>query len=458
MTGAPSSLVALLPEFLERQRWFSGKGRDYQVAETDWARLHAGADAELWHLIATVRYADGSDEDYQIPVGLRRDAALTGGPEYASIGHVTLDDESSVLAYDALHDTDLLGVWLDLLCAGAEVGGVRFEADKDVEPGLPGRLLGAEQSNTSVVFADDLVLKLYRRLARGINPEIEIGAALTEVGSTVIAPVLGWLGHDDRTLGLLQPFYRTASEGWTLALGSVRSLLSSATIPPEEDGADFAGEAERLGAVTAEMHADLATALESRNASHAETVDTVRQLRERLTTAVEAVPELEAFAPAISAAYDELEAHTAEVPVQRVHGDYHLGQVLRVDTGWVVLDFEGEPARPLTERRALMSPLRDVAGMLRSFDYAAQHLLAEQSAGDDLAALAAAWSARNREAFCQGYSEFSGTDPREHKVLLRAFELDKAVYEAVYEKRYRPSWLGIPLGGIARATGVDHAL
>jgi maltokinase len=457
MNAAPASLVEALPEFLERQRWFSGKGQDYEVASAEWVALHRGPDAELWNLIATVVYADGGEEDYQVPVGLRT-TALTGGPEFAAIGTVTLDDGSGRFAYDALHDSDLLGAWLDLLCANSEVGGISFEADKTVEAGMPGRLLGADQSNTSVVFADALVLKLYRRLARGTNPEIEIGAALTDVGSRVIAPVLGWFGRDDRTLGLLQPFYRTASEGWTLALGSVRSLFASASVPPEDEGADFAGEAQRLGAVTAEMHADLASALESRLASREETVETVTQLRQRLVTAAEAVPELAAYTHAISATYDDLEAHTAAVPVQRVHGDYHLGQVLRVDSGWVVLDFEGEPARPLEERRALMSPLRDVAGMLRSFDYAAQHLLAEQGPAPELSALAAAWSARNRDAFCDGYAEFSGTDPRDHGVLLRAFELDKAVYEAVYEKRYRPTWLGIPLGGIERATGADHGV
>ena len=455
MSAAPATLTALLPEFLEKQRWFSGKGRDYSVTNAEWVPLRTGEDPELWDVFATVTYADGGEEDYQVPVGLRREAALTGGPEYAAIGSVEVADGDTRLAYDALHDSELLGVWLDLLCSTPDIDGLRFEADKTVEPGLDGRLLGAEQSNTSVVFADTLVLKLYRRLARGRNPEIEIGAALTAVGSTVIAPVLGWFGSEDRTLGLLQPFYRSASEGWTLALGSVRSLLASATLPPEEDGADFAGEAHRLGAVTAIMHADLAEALESRVASVEETLATSAQLRERLASAVVAVPELAEHAPAISTAYDALEAHRGQVPVQRIHGDFHLGQVLRVDTGWVVLDFEGEPARPLSERRALMSPLRDLAGMLRSFDYAAQHLVSEAGGTPELAALATAWAARNRDAFCDGYAEVSGTDPREHSVLLRAFELDKAVYEAVYEKRYRPTWLGIPLGGIARATGAD---
>jgi len=181
-------------------------------------------------------------------------------------------------------------------------------------------------------------------------------------------------------------------------------------------------------------------------------VATAGRMERRLDAALVAVPELADHAAGLREAFRALGAHEPGVPVQRVHGDYHLGQVLRTSHRWVVLDFEGEPAKPLSERTGLDSPVRDLAGMLRSFDYAARHLLADHPFEPHLAYRADEWATRNRDAFLDGYVEAGGPDPREDPVLLRAYEADKAVYEAVYEARNRPSWLPIPLASLARLT------
>ena len=161
------------------------------------------------------------------------------------------------------------------------------------------------------------------------------------------------------------------------------------------------------------------------------------------------MPDLTKYADMIAASYSRLAKLKGPFPVQRVHGDYHLGQVLRTESGWVVLDFEGEPATPLAQRRARSSPLRDVAGMLRSFDYAARHQLIGHAEQGALSDAARDWVRRNASAFCVGYAEAGGFDPVANKVLLRALQLDKAVYEVLYEARHRPSWLPIPLDSMA---------
>jgi maltokinase len=176
----------------------------------------------------------------------------------------------------------------------------------------------------------------------------------------------------------------------------------------------------------------------------------VNSMRDRLDNATAAVPALAEHAAAIEAAFSALARTRELVPLQRVHGDYHLGQVMRTDSGWILLDFEGEPGAPIATRSALSSPLRDVAGMLRSFDYASRYLLADQVGPAQLEYRAAEWAERNRDAFCVGYAKGAGRDPREDDVLLRAFELDKAVYEVAYEARNRPDWVRIPLGSIER--------
>ena len=417
-------MTSPVQEWLPEQRWFGGKGRAIRsVEESASARL--SDDVRL--AVAHVEYDDGGSDDYQLVLG---------------------PDGTDVAA-------DAAGVLLSHLAAGDAVDGVQFTSNAEIDATLPGRAVGVEQSNTSLVYGDALILKLFRRLQPGANPDIEVTKALADAGSPHVAPPLAWVdgtvAGELTTLGLLQPFLRGSAEGWATATASVRDLFAEQDLHADEVGGDFAGEAERLGVATGEVHALMAQVLPSGTAGPEESQRTAEQLHERLEAALAVVPELAPFADGLRSSYEGVGKRTAPVAVQRVHGDYHLGQVLRTQEGWVLLDFEGEPARPLAERRALMSPLRDVAGMLRSFDYAAHHLLADR--GPQLAYRALEWADRNRSAFCDGYARAVGSDPRDEVELLRAFELDKAVYEVVYEARNRPTWLPVPLGAIERLVG-----
>jgi maltokinase len=443
-------MMRLVQDWLPRQRWFGGKGRTIAGVEESSSALLIDSDPEVRLLIAEVTYEDGSVEHYQLLLASTK-TAVEQRLEYAVIG-----EHDGRLVYDAVHDPVASSALLEHLAVGSRVEELSFVNTAEVDPTLPGRVLGAEQSNTSVVFGDTVILKIFRRLQPGANPDIEVTKALADAGSTHVAPPLAWydgrVGGEVTTLGLLQPFLRGSSDGWAMATASVRDLFAEGDLHADEVGGDFAGESERLGAATGEVHDLMRQVLPSATAGPDESQATARQLHERLDAALLVVPELAEHADAMRAAYDEVATRTEPVQVQRIHGDYHLGQVLRTQEGWVLLDFEGEPARPLSERRALMSPLRDVAGMLRSFDYAARHLLAVSTMRHDLAYRAEEWATRNRDAFCDGYASAAGADPRDEAVLLRAFELDKAVYETVYEARNRPTWLSVPLASINRLT------
>ncbi len=453
MTARPEGVEQLLAAWLPEQRWFAGKGTAVaSVVVDDEVALQTDA-GDVAYLQLSVTSESGTTDRYQLLLG-----AVTGDvPPRVEKG--VIGEIDGVTVYDAVHDPEAASTLLHRMAESSSQGDLQFHRSGELDTDKPSRVLGAEQSNTSLVYGEEYILKLFRRVQPGTNPDLELSRALAEGGSPHVAAPLGWIEGDvageRTTLAMMQCFLRGASDGWATATASVRDLFAEADLHADEVGGDFAGEAERLGAATAEVHALLAEVLESRTAGAEESQATARQLHERLEAALAVVPELAPHADALRAAYDAVGALTDPVPVQRVHGDYHLGQVLRTQDGWVLLDFEGEPARPLAERTALMSPLRDVAGMLRSFDYAARHLLAERGstgagAEPHLAYRANEWAERNRSAFCDGYAAAGGRDPREETVLLKAFELDKAVYEVVYEARNRPTWLPIPLSSIER--------
>jgi maltokinase len=314
-----------------------------------------------------------------------------------------------------------------------------MSASADVERATP---LRGEQTNTSIVvgLADgaELVVKLFRTVQHGENPDVELQQVLSDAGADFVPRFAGaletsWTDPDGATgrghLAIAQEFVRGATDGWVLATRAASA------------DEDFAEHARTLGATTARMHEVLAARMPTA-APSADAIAAQSALwRSRLDEAGAAVPAIEADRAAIEAAYSA--AQGARWPaLQRIHGDLHLGQLLHREERWVVLDFEGEPLRSLAERVAPEPALRDVAGMLRSLDYA--------SAADG--GHAAAWGEAARAAYLDGYREAAGAEALEPAELLRAFELDKAVYEALYEARHRPDWIGIPTAAIARLT------
>jgi len=448
----------VLRDWLGYQRWYAGKSRQATSVQ---ARLLATL-AEQPHLVqiwlADVSYAEGV-EHYQVPLVMRAEAVEQ--LSHAFVGSVPdVDGGPPVELYDALHDKEVTGLWLQAIAEQSTVDGVLFtrvvEAD-EIPVTETSLALSSEQSNTSLVYGDAAILKVFRRLEAGLNPDIEVHAALDKLGGRHVAKLMGFvsaeLDSEVWSLAMLQEFMTTASDGWQLATSSVRDLMAEADLHAEEAGGDFAAEAHRLGVSTAEVHADLAIAFGSTVLDQAELAARAAAMNARLTAALSEVPELSEVADGLRQAYADFAELPEPVLAQRVHGDLHLGQVLRTSHRWVILDFEGEPAKAIADRQAHDSPIRDVAGMLRSFDYAARHQLIDIGSTPQSEFRAAEWAERNRSAFCAGYALGGGQDPKEAAVLLRAFEADKAVYESVYEARNRPNWLPIPLASLHRLAG-----
>ncbi len=438
-----------LAAYLGRQRWFAGSE---QVTVTDvrplaWLSEPSSDPGVRFEIVSVVSGAEPGV--YNVPLSYRQEPRED--LSYGFIGALDLDGRIYYV-YDALHDSEARGILLGGFVDGAVVpDDIHYGRLQDfaLEAGVDNVLLGAEQSNTSVIAGDSLV-KFFRRLSPGINPDIEVQEALTLVSSEEISPLLGWIRSGDLDLAMAGVFQRSATDGWDTARASVRALRDDA-VRAREAGGDFAGEAERLGATTATVHRQMRELLPVAVWGPTELDALVARLNRRLDEVVAARPLVAEYADAVRAEYERID-RSVPMPVQRIHGDFHLGQTLRTTAGWKIIDFEGEPSKPREDRIRLDSPLRDLAGMMRSLDYAAHSIQAltgviSLDPQADEAAVADDWVRRNQIAFLFGY----GFDRSDSQVaLLRAYEIDKAVYEVAYEEDHRPDWVSIPVRALQK--------
>jgi maltokinase len=482
--------VRALGAYIARQRWAGAHGRTVESTTVVDAAVISTAAPILLHTLTAVTYTDGATVRYVLPLGVREpgDALAERAPEFVI---PWAEAPTPMLLYDAVGDAAYIEWLLEaireervletssgtLRCSCPDPLALDTGSLSSIRP------LRVEQSNTSVQVGDALFLKHLRRVEPGPSQELEMSDALAASGFTHIAPLLGrvvWASGTEppSPLVLVQRFLHNSSEGWALAMTSLRDLYATAEgmgaadaverrAAVDDQDAAFLAESMRLGKVVAQMHlalgdagAAMATAPLTPATLSAWAAAMTDELDSLLSRPDAALDPLRAVRDNVVAHFDDMRDLPSGGLLTRVHGDLHLGQLLRVDTGWVVLDFEGEPGRTPAQRRELSTPLRDVSGMLRSFDYAAAAAIAERTAPDSdearvLFGFGDAWADANRDAFWSAYLEAIGSDPVLPEpgpalVIRRAFEVQKAVYEIGYELGHRPTWAEIPIRFLLR--------
>ncbi|HEY4906809.1 MAG TPA: putative maltokinase [Candidatus Acidoferrum sp.] len=514
-----TALASQLPEYLLKQRWFGGKARKVaSVDVVDTLSIPAGG-GNAYIFVVVVHYDDGADEFYAIPL-VRSEGAGAEGLK------VPIPDGGSMMLADGLKNAAFLTALAELIEKGIAIAGENGElrgvkttaysrlASESVATLTP-KPVGAEQSNTSIIYGNRLILKFFRRIQEGINPDLEIGQFLTEKtslkGVPPLAGTLEYQARDGRSMsqGMLQQFVANQGDAWGFTLKSLanyydevrkatgtgetaagRVLTPGKLVDGVPDTAKSSVEtylaaAELLGQRTAEMHLALASdAIDPAFAPEPFTMESQQALEQsvnRLLVRVfsllrdkvkylptewrEKAERLAERESEIAARFNAALREPIRAMRTRIHGDYHLGQVLRTEADFVIIDFEGEPARSIEERRVKRSPLQDVAGMLRSFHYAAfAPLLGEDRvAGDDVARMgvwAEAWNAWVADRYLAKYfatakdASYLPATQAEIQTVLELHLLEKAIYELGYELNNRPTWVGIPLQGIGKLLSI----
>ena len=489
---APGKIRALLenevlPGYIPRCRWFGGKAREprgYNVREA--VAVSSAPDAARLFLVE-IDYATGAPDTYLLPLqtatGERAEVLARETPN-ASVARFR---EGGVL-FDAVHDADFRAALYALLATGgvvrSEAGEIAGVAGGGLGESAPeSRVLAVEQSNSSIIYGERVFLKLYRRLEEGVNPDAEILRFLGKQNFPHVPPFCGALefrraGREPQVLALATGMVPNDGDAWSFTLRvltrQLACMLAGDSHEAQQIEAAYLARAGQLGQRTGALHLALATDAADADfapepltsGDFAELAETVRTTADQVLTGLAGrldaldpatrglAAELLAAEPALRARIAALTTQPVAAAKTRTHGDYHLGQVLNTGTDFVIIDFEGEPAKPLAQRRRKRSPLRDVAGMLRSFHYAAHSALG--SFPEPRAALgphAERWHARARAAFLSAWIEtttgasFLPAQRAEFARLLDAFLLEKALYEIAYELNNRPAWLGIPLRG-----------
>jgi trehalose synthase-fused probable maltokinase len=435
------------------QRWFGGKSRDVLDARVIDAGVAPDGPPFLALAVVEVRYGLQTHDLYHLPLGFR--------PSGDAWRESAIAETEGWTVYDAIADPELARRLVELVRSGATIdtgeATIAFTATGDFPAEIESiRPMGAEQSNSSLVLDEQVAVKLYRRIEPGMNPELEVLRFLTERAFDHIAALRGYVSYEGRpleaTLAIFQDFVQSNGDGWQLA----RETLASG-----EPGWLHA-HAPRLGEVTALLHNALGSdPSDPHFAPEEPSGESLALLSASIDEEIEqvfsALPDIEAVKPVAGRGEevrDRLRAltHIGHVgKAIRTHGDYHLGQALwTTDEDWLILDFEGEPARSVPERRRKRSPLRDVAGMLRSFAYAASAFEIRRGV-----AAPEGWEEECRSAFLDGYlarvePELLPPGQEGIRRLLTVFELEKAVYELRYELDNRPDWVSIPVAGILR--------
>ena len=422
-------------EYLQQARWFGGKGLDARVTAVEplaWF-TQSGVWPAVRSELARIEYPDGRTETYQllvahVPAGTAPAGLAVGSTELPGLGPVDFLDAPS-------HPPAMTALVGDLL--GDPPPGMHWLDPSLVDPAAPMRLFTGEQSNTTVMVGDTTLFKLFRKLEPGRNLDAEVLAELS--GSGITPDLYGELSGAGYDLAMLCQRVAGVTDGWVHATAACAA------------GVDISAECRQLGAELRELHGRLAAAFGTATTAGSQLSATMQR---RFAEAVDQVSELGGHRHAAQLLFASVGSH--QLTTQRIHGDFHLGQVLHRSAAagqdgagpWVIIDFEGEPLKTLAERRQFDSVWRDVAGLLRSLDY----VRSAHPEPDGQSALE--WCASARAAFLDGYCAGEPDDP----ALLRAYELDKAVYEVVYEVRNRPDWAHIPLRAVqdeARRISLD---